>query len=193
MQASPSAVRPAAVDLAEASDALLADRAADGDPLAFATLMRRHGPALRAYTRRILGSSADVDDVVQETFITAWTQLVGLDDRSALKGWLIRIAGRKALDRIRARKSHDDIADHEFAAPATGAPERRAEASARRSALDAALLTLPVQQRRAWLLHEAGGLTYAEVALELELPTSTVRGLLARSRAQLIRQMEAWR
>ena len=61
--------------LGDAADAILAARAADGDLRAFEVLVRRHGPLMRAYATRILGSNSDSDDVVQETFITAWERL----------------------------------------------------------------------------------------------------------------------
>ncbi|WP_255452747.1 RNA polymerase sigma factor [Cryobacterium sp. Hb1] len=42
-------------------------------------LVRRHGPLIRMYVMRILGAKSEVDDVVQETFITAWAKLPNLE------------------------------------------------------------------------------------------------------------------
>ena len=179
--------------LADADDRTIAGRAADGDVQAFEVLVRRYGPLMRAYATRVLGSNDERDDVVQESFITAWQQLATLEDPGAVKSWLMRIVSRKSIDRIRARKIHIDIDDYEQEAPATVTPPRIAEARSREAALEAALKTLPEQQRQCWILKEIAEYSYDEIARELDLPLSTVRGLLSRARKNLIRQMEAWR
>lgn len=179
--------------LADAGDALLAERSADGDVRAFAVLVRRHGPFLRAYAARMLGSTTESDDVVQDTFVTAWAQLDSLRESTAVRAWLVRIATRRSLDRIRHRHDHGDLQDIDPSAPIDEQPELRAEASERERALDAALATLPDDQRRSWLLRELGDFSYAEIAHELGLHESTVRGLLARARRTLVSRMEGWR
>lgn len=182
--------RTALVDL---DDGVLAGRSADGDVRAFEVLIRRHTPLLRAYARRTLGSTDELDDVVQETFITAWNRLDGLEDRTHVKAWLMRILSRKCLDRIRARRVHDDVTALEVAAPADDAPERVAEARDREHAVEVALAQLPEAQRRCWLMKEVLEYRYEEIAEELDVPLSTVRGLLSRARKNMIRLMEGWR
>lgn len=189
--ASPFVLVP--TSLAEADDALLADRAAEGDARAFAVLVRRHGGMLRAYARRVLGSNGSSDDVVQEALITAWQQLPELRDRSAVRGWLVRVTSRKAIDVLRAQRTHGDLDDHDAAAPTGSGPESLAGASALADSLDTALQTLPEAQRRAWTLRELGGLGYDEIAEQLGVPVSTVRGQLARARASLVQQLDGWR
>ncbi len=155
--------------------------------------MRRHGGLVRAYATRILGGATDADDVVQETFITAWDKLPGLDDLSAVRSWLMRIANRKALDRIRSRHPDVPIEDWDDPAPAEEGPDRQAEAGSRRASLIAALDRMPDAQRQCWVMKEVGGLAYDEIAEELGVPPSTVRGLLARARRRLMTEMEEWR
>ena len=178
----------------EASDRILAGRAGDGDIPAFEILIRRHSPLLRSYARHLLGSTDESDDAVQQTFITAWQQLPTLADPGAVKPWLMRILNRKCLDRIRARKTAENIDDSDIAAadPA-GDPENAAEHHAVQSALASALATLPENQRRCWLMKEVADYSYDDIANELDLPASTIRGLLARARKTLIREMEPWR
>lgn len=179
--------------LTEAPDRILAGRAADGDLRAFEVLVRRHGPLMRAYATRLLGSNSEVDDVVQESFITAWEKLPQLADLSAVRAWLMRITNHKAIDRIRAR--HDDklIADWDDAAPESLAPDRQAFAHSRRERLLAVLDAMPEAQRQCWVMKEAGGFSYEEIAEELGVPPSTVRGLLSRARKHLMIEMEGWR
>ncbi len=183
---------PGHASLSDADDASLAERTADGDVRAFEVLMRRWEPLLTAYAARLLGSYSDTDDVVQEAFITAWQQLPQLENPRAVRRWLLQIVTRKSLDRLRGRKDHADIDGEEIPSPGSG-PEGAAEASSLDEALSKALSALPEVQRRCWVLREFGGLSYDEIADELGLPVSTVRGLLARTRKALVREMEGWR
>ncbi|WP_030143797.1 MULTISPECIES: RNA polymerase sigma factor [Mycetocola] len=179
--------------LENADDRIVAGRAADGDAAAFAVLVRRYTPMMRAYARRILPGSAEVDDVVQDTFITAWAQLPELENLERVKSWLMRITSRKAVDRLRSSRPHADIDLVEPVASPAATPPRRAEALASVAALSAALKELPDAQRECWVLRELGDYGYDEIAEELDLPLSTVRGLLARARKYIIVRMEQWR
>ena len=179
--------------LAHADDRTLVDRAVDGDVRAFEVLVRRYGPLVRAYATRILGSSHDADDVVQDTFITAWAKLSTLKDSALVKSWLMRIASHKSIDRIRARRHHSNLDDVDVPASEDHSTTHIVEARSRTEALSQVLSALPKDQRRCWELKEFGDYRYEEIAEELDLPVSTVRGLLARARKTLIREMEAWR
>ncbi len=179
--------------LEHADDRIVAGRAMDGDVAAFGVLVRRYTPMMRAYTQRMLNASAEVDDIVQETFVTAWQRFAELDDPSKVKSWLMRIVSRKAVDRIRALRPSVDIDDVDEPAPPRSSPERVAEARAGIEALGAALQELPAAQRECWVLREMGGYSYDEIADELGISVSTARGLLARARKYMIVRMEAWR
>jgi RNA polymerase sigma-70 factor (ECF subfamily) len=186
-------VRRSSSALERADDAIVAGRAMDGDVAAFAVLVRRYTPMMRAYTHRMLNASADVDDIVQEAFVTAWQRLPELDDPAKVKSWLMRIVSRRAVDRLRATRPAVDIDDIEQPAPSHASPSRIAEAKAEVQALSAALNELPDGQRECWVLREIGGYSYEEIAEELDIPVSTARGLLARARKYIIVRMEEWR
>jgi len=179
--------------LSDAPDGILAARAADGDAAAFEALMRRFGPMLRAYAVKVLGSNDEADDVVQESFINAWNHVAELADVAAVRSWLMRLVSNKAIERIRRRKYHRDITEWDAPGPARNTPERQVEASLQMRALSEALGRLPAEQRECWVLKEVGGLAYADIAEELDLPVSTVRGLLSRARSTLLKDMEEWR
>jgi RNA polymerase sigma-70 factor, ECF subfamily len=174
-----------------ASDSLLAERAADGDSAAFTVLVRRHGPYLRAFATRLVGSAADADDVVQDALIVAWHQLATLAEPAKVRSWLTSIVSRKATDLFRARKPSAEL-DDERPDDAPD-PERRAITSSRLDALGAVLASLPDGQRECWVLKEMGGYSYDEIAEQLGITPTTVRGKLARARATVIQEMEAWR
>lgn len=179
--------------LLEAADATLAARAVDGDVQAFERLARRHGPLMRVYAAKLLGSESDSDDVVQEAFLTGWRKLGDLDSPAHIRSWLMRIVSNKAIDRLRTRRHHDDIDDWDPPASPARSPERIVETRLQLDAMWSALDRLPGDQRRCWLLRETGDYSYQEIADALDLPVSTVRGLLVRARRTLLQEMEAWR
>lgn len=184
---------PGVSALERADDRIVAGRAIDGDVDAFAVLVRRYTPMMRAYALRVLNASAEVDDVVQESFVTAWQRLPELSEPAKVKSWLMRIVSRKAVDRLRAGRPHVDIDDVDHEAPSHSSPPRVAEARAEVEALSAALRELPDEQRECWVLREIGGCAYDEIAEQVGVPVSTVRGLLARARKYIIVRMEEWR
>ena len=179
--------------LSEAPDGVLAGRAVDGDVRSFEVLVRRHGPLMRAYATRVLGATSESDDVVQEAFITAWDQLPTLKDLSAVKSWLMRITSHKAIDRIRARRDHAPLEDWDVEAPDSDTPHHRVEADSQWDKISDVLGRLSETQRQCWLLREMGGYSYDDIAEELKIPPSTVRGHLARARRKLVEEMEEWR
>ncbi len=180
--------------LLHASDATLVSRAGDGDVLAFEVLARRHGPVMRVYAEQVLASNVESDDVVQESFLTGWRKLGELEQPARFRSWMMQIVTRKALDRLRRRRHHEEL-DDDVAEPTHVArdPERIVETRLQLDAVWAALDRLPVDQRRCWLLRETAGYSYQQIADELELPVTTVRGLLARARRFLSAEMEGWR
>jgi len=179
-------------------DAILAGRAADGDTAAFESLARRYGPHMRAAARRLTGSYADADDVVQEVLVQAWQQLDTLREPAAVKGWLLRLTGSRSIDLLRRRRNHASLTTADGEAPADtvspgAGPETAAVAGAGVDSLKAALSALPEEQRRCWILKEINGQSYEEIARTLNISPASVRGRLARARITLVREMEDWR
>lgn len=179
--------------LADAPDAVLAERAGDGDVGAFEVLARRHGPLMRAYARRLARSFDEADDVVQDALITAWKDIGTLQDGTAVKAWLMRIVGHRAVDAGRRRKSHGNVDDQPETADKAPTPDQAAVAGSARQALSSALARLPEEQRRCWVLKEYGGQSYEEIAETLGISAASVRGRLARARTTLVKEMEEWR
>lgn len=198
MTGSPVASAAAQQHLDLVPDALLAGRAADGDTAAFEALARRHGPLMRATARRLTGTLADADDVVQESLMQAWEQLDNLRDPAAVKSWLLRIVGTRSIDHLRKRRNHVALDEAETLADAPSGPriqdpESTAVNASRVDALKSALQRLPEEQRRCWVLKEFNDLSYEEIALTLNISPDSVRGRLARARTALARTMEEWR
>lgn len=176
-----------------ASDAFLVERALDGDVSSFETLTRRYALLMRTYAIRLLGSNSEADDVVQEALVVAWTTLDTLAEPAKVKSWLMRIVSHKSIDLVRKRKSSTDVDSLELAAPAKDTPERQTMAGSQMSALSEALSRLPENQRRCWTMREIGENSYEEIAEQLSMTSTAVRGQLARARVALMKEMEGWR
>lgn len=165
-------------------DAALAIRAREGSDAAFAALVHRHQARVRAFLRRLLMSGwAEADDLAQETFLAAWTNLRSLKDPAGFRSWLLGVAWHKAQDRIRAnqRSAARDRAwlDDAAPTPAGVAPEDRL-------ALEQALGELAPEARACVALCLAEGLSHPEAAAALGLPLGTVKSHVQRGRARLL-------
>ena len=75
-------------------------------PVADAGEMEQHRAALARHCRRMLGSSAEADDAVQETMIRTWRALDRFEARGSLRTWLYHIATNVCFDALRRRRRH---------------------------------------------------------------------------------------
>jgi RNA polymerase sigma-70 factor, ECF subfamily len=172
--------------------------------------LEEHRAALTGHCYRMLGSTSEAEDAVQETMLRAWRALDQFDGRAALRTWLYRIATNVCLDALgdRSRRARpmelgpsgtvDDtlvpmpankwvepIPD-ELALPADADPaELVALRQSIRLAFVAALQHLPPRQRAALLLTEVLGWPAADVAESLSTSVAAVNSALQRARATL--------
>ena len=196
---SPQPLPPSTAPALVPSDEVLARRAGLGDRDAFAVIVNRHGPALYRYAARLVDNPADVQDTVQEVFIGAWKGLSGYRGDAGLRTWLFTLVRRKAALRItrfpasgsRPHVNLDDVAD--TLADRDADPATRHSHTVLLAALDAALRTLPERQRSAWILKQIEDLTYAQIAVVLDVSPDAVRGLLERARTGLAITLKEWR
>src|SRR3954466_2308251 len=73
-------------------------------PEGFEAQLEEHRRALTGYCYRMLGSSFEAEDAVQETMLRAWRNIDRFEGRSALKSWLYRIATNVCMDMLNGRK-----------------------------------------------------------------------------------------
>ena len=123
----------------------------------FEQVVNEHGDVVWRVCRALLGP-ADADDAWQETFLAALAAYPRLRPDSNVRGWLVTIAHRKALDRLRASSRR--------ALPTAEPPERSAafESSSPDDELTAALAGLAPKQRTAVVARYIADLSYADVA-----------------------------
>jgi RNA polymerase sigma-70 factor (ECF subfamily) len=186
----------------------LLDAARDGDGDAFRHLVETHRVALLAHCYRMLGSVADAEDALQDTFLHAWRGLSGFDGRCALRRWLYRIATNACLDAIARRpkrivpidyRRRDGAAQGTLPAVAawlepsadealnledgSAAPEVRYEQrEAVQLAFVMALRHLPPRQRVVLILREVLGFSAEEVSRSLGTTVISVNSALQRAR-----------
>lgn len=180
----------------------LLQRARAGDRDAFTELVAPHRGELRAHCYRMLGSTQDAEDTVQEALLSAWVGLPGFEGRSSVRTWLFRVATNQCLSAIRAASRRPPAAtarpgDVSWLQPfpdllldglphdAPG-PEARYES---REAISLAFVTavqlLPPNQRAALLLRDVLGFRAAETADLLGLSEEAVSSALRRARASV--------
>jgi RNA polymerase sigma-70 factor (ECF subfamily) len=173
------------------SDDELAERLRDGDEKALRTAYDRHGAAVLYLAQRLLANRADAEDVVQLTFVAAWTGRDSFDPRrGTMLGWLLGIARRKAVDRMRAAARADRVIETVRAQlpppDERAAPERIVD----RLVVADELGRLPAEQRRTLELAFFDDLTHAQIAAVTGLPLGTVKSHIRRGMANLRRRWE---
>ena len=172
----------------EPSDEELMRRVAGGDELAFRLLARRSVPAAIGLARRMLGNTADAEEVVQEAMLRAWTNAPRWRPEALFRTWLYRVVINLCLNRKRRAPfaSLSDAGD-----PADPRPDAatQMERNQRDRAIASAIALLPERQRAAILLTYQEGLSNAEAAAVLGTTRSAVETLLVRAKQSLRRQL----
>ncbi len=182
------AERPASVSelgAPEPSDVELVERAQRGDSWAEEALFRRHVGRVAQVAQRLLGRTAEAEDVIQDSFVIALEQLPKLREGSAFRAWLLRIVVHQAHRRYRKRRmltrlgfvSGDDAEALAGQAREDTDPELKAELRK----LDRVLSELAARERFAWVLRYVEGYQLEEVAHACECSLATVKRWIARA------------
>src|SRR5437899_9600811 len=153
------------------------------------------GPLAYRVARGVLRNSADAEDVAQEALLRAYRRFDRLRDRTRFRAWLVRIAFRLALDRLRSGKRRD-LRDTVWSQPEHQPPTRTAEDLAAskelQAHLDNALAELPEKLRLVLLLAAMEGHTIEEIAGMLGISTGTVKSRIFYARKQLAEKLRCY-
>ena len=182
-----------------ADDAALVRASQKGDRDAFGVLVSRHASSVISVTARMLGPTADAEDVAQETFVAAYKALPGFQLDAKFSTWLYRIEVNKCTDALRARRpgtvsidatDEDGTATWEPADDET--PHWALEQGELAWELDKGIQALPPLYRESFVLKHVEGLGYDEMSTILGVHRDTLkmrvykaRNLLCQSLAHL--------
>ncbi len=180
------------------SDSELVERARGGDHTAFETIMRRHNRLLFRAARGVVSDDAEAQDVVQESYLRAFSHLKSYRGDAALGTWLSRIAINIAVDSLRKKgrlvsmdDDEDAIGEHpmENLMSVNGAsnesPDAAAERGQVRDLLQSAINRLPPIYRSVFILRAVEEASVDETAYSLQVSDAVVKTRYLRARSML--------
>ena len=183
-------------------------RARAGDERAFRELTDPYRRELQLHAYRIVGSTQDAEDLLQETLLAAWRGLEQFEERASVRTWLYRIATNRSLDALRANRRrladlprmtdvpeptrrtepiwlepYPDVLLEGIPDDAPGPDARYETREAIALAFTVGLQHLPPQQRAVLVLRDVLGYRATEVADMLDSTEGSVNSILQRARA----------
>jgi len=177
----------------DASGAAALVRARQGDEEAFAALVRQHSRRVFQLAFRMMRNEQDAEDVVQECFLRAYSQLGQFEARADFGTWLYRIAANCAVDLMRTRghrlQTTTGTLDDDTQIPETSAPgpDRLAESAEIDRLVNEALDELTAIERAAFTLRHHEGRSIDEISRTLKLGRSAAKHAVFRA----VRKMRA--
>jgi RNA polymerase sigma-70 factor, ECF subfamily len=203
----------AGIPAAEASDdQRLVERARQRDVAAFELLVSRYRSKVYGLALRMMQDPSDAEEVLQETFISAWQNLPGFRGESAFGSWLYRVCANFCLMRLRRKKIEAvdetpqqpgqelpgprfDSEGQLLAQPSydwsRGTEEKALDHELRR-AIEQATNRLPDDHRTVFLLKDVEGLSYEEIAESMGTTVPAVKSRLHRARLALREAIESF-
>ena len=184
-------------DIADLGDDALVDLARQRHELAIRTLIQRHNQRLFRAARAILRNDGEAEDVVQASYVKAFTHLDRFRGDAAFATWLTRIAINEALSRVRTRRPTTGVEHIEAQRARSGGeivpfpmspvadPEAEMARQEIRILLERAIDELPDAFRTVFVLRDVQGHTVEDTAAHLDIRPETVRTRLYRARRLL--------
>lgn len=175
------------------ADRILVERVQSGDKQAFGLLVSKYQRKLGRLISRMVRDSAEVEDIVQDSFIRAYRALPGFRNGSAFYTWLYRIGvntaknwlithGRRASATTGVDSDEAEGYDDAESLRDNDTPERLMMTRQIGETVNAAMEALPEDLRTAIMLREIDGLSYEEIAQVMDCPIGTVRSRIFRAR-----------
>jgi len=175
------------------SDEQLMAKVKQGDQAAFAQLVHRHVNTLYSYALRLSKTPANAEDLVQESWLSAWTNAASFDpEKARLTTWLHRILHNRFIDGVRKKTEVLDP-DAIDAALTEGGLSESLVLEERLTALNRRINQLPGEQRAALVLRHFQGFGNEDISHILGVSVRAVESLLARARRTLRNQEQQTR
>jgi RNA polymerase sigma-70 factor (ECF subfamily) len=177
---------PAAVSIAQIGDASEEDlmkRIQARDEEALEILIKRYNAMLRSIVGRMIANDQDVTDVIEDVFIGVWNQASNFDNsKGKPMGWIITMARRRAIDRVRRRQAYDRAemrlrlsTDSGSSHLASDDVEEEANSSDMAELFKELISTLPEAQQQVVHLAFYQGLSQREISKKTGIPLGTVK------------------
>lgn len=180
-------------DLSE--DAALVTRALKHDQQAFATIVEKYKDPVFNVAYRMLGNPTEAEDVAQETFVRAYTQLHTYQQGRRFSTWLLSIASHLSIDQLRRRRflalPLENAPFLEWIADLGAGPEQAALQVEASDEMQKVLSALPPKYRTVLVLRYWYDLSYEEIAEMLSLTSALVKARLHRARELVARALKA--
>jgi RNA polymerase sigma-70 factor, ECF subfamily len=184
-------------------DRQIIERVRTGDFDAFETLVEKYQGRIYRHIRKMVHDGSQVEDLLQETFLSAYKGLSGFEGSSSFSTWLFRIATNTALMHLRKRRADtveydDDIRDGSEAsvAPISHAllhtPLENLLSQEGRLAVEKAIDDLPVMYRTVLVLRDVEGFSLGEVSRILDSSVAAVKSRLHRARNSVRESLNAY-
>ncbi len=176
-----------------------------GEPAAYRRLVSLYSARIYSLALKLLGDEQEAEDVLQETFLSAFQAMSRFEGRSQLSTWLYRIAMNASLMRLRKRERlptfsldqpPDDAEDQEVMSRHlvdwSNVPDDQMLTAEAKEMMDRAIAQLPESLRAAFVLRDIEGLSGAETADVLGITVQAVKTRLHRARLQLRDRLSAY-
>jgi RNA polymerase sigma-70 factor (ECF subfamily) len=191
------------IDFDALAEADLVAFARRGERAAFAAIIQRHNRRLYRVARGVLRDDAEAEDVVQETYVRAFSAIGQFRGEAGLATWLTRIALNEALDRLRRHRPSVDLAvidepDNRrddrvvrlFPSMSDSNPEKAAALTEIRGLVERAVDDLPEPFRLVFVMRDIEEMSVEETAAQLGIRAETVKTRLHRARRLLRGRLE---
>jgi RNA polymerase sigma-70 factor (ECF subfamily) len=167
---------------ASKDDEALMSHLVQNDARALQVLHDRYHAMLKSIIIAVIHDETEADDVLQEVFIQLWTHAANYSAaKGKAAGWLITLARRRAIDRLRQRHAYQMATERLEVASKPSNPHEVASADNDidnvdlRNYLNTLLQTLPVPQKEVVILAYIHGMSQRQIAVAMRLPLGTVK------------------
>lgn len=151
-----------------------------GDERAFDQLFRQYSALVYRFSYSYLKSRVEAEEIVQECFLKVWEKRLLLREDVPLKGYLFTIAHHAVLNLLRHSRHRARFQTH-LAALRPAVATNAAEYSEMEALYQAALEKLPPKRRQIFILSRQQGLSYPEIAQQLDLSVKTVEAQIVQA------------
>ena len=193
-------VSSATSSISSIEDSALIERAKNKDEEAFKIIFHKYQRALRYHITRMVQDKEAVDDLIQDIFLKAFTNLVSYNTQFAFSTWLYRIATNHTIDYLRKKKlntySINEPVSTKEGEMSIELPDYTTQADTpilneqRNKVITEALESLPEKYRMVIEMRHMEEKSYQEISEELDLPLGTVKAHIFRARELLYKYLK---